>query len=216
MIDTTSPSAPSFEFKHESRASRVLKAAQTAVDLDARRHQAVMQASSEIMNVNRNRFVSYALHTEWDRQFSWRDSTAGVMCQPSLSTSIEMLRSVRLSKRIKDGILLNELFNERMSSAEYFSALNSIQRLISALEQTNEPYVLLTHIHDQYNVGFHFGHKTAEDAVTKMAEVIGKSLSFTLDPKRKIMGGDEGVFVGCLDCRDAENGLCDSCYEKYM
>lgn len=213
MIDTDLSSP---EFYADTLGGRVLKAAKDVVHVDAERHQAVMHAFDQTLNLHRNRFVSFACYSEWDRNIGWRGANSRLVYQPSLSTAVELLRSVRLLKRVKNGILVDDLRDVRMSSAEYFSAVNTIQRCISALERTKEPYILLTHLHDQYNVGFHFGQMTAEVAVTKMAECIGSSLQNSLDPDSKIMGGDEGVFVGCLDCRDAENGLCDSCYEKYM
>ncbi|TWT38936.1 hypothetical protein Enr8_06300 [Blastopirellula retiformator] len=200
----------------DTLGGRVLKAAQDAVHLDNERQQAVMHAFDQTMELYRNRFISFVLYSEWDRIFRWRDANSQLTYQPSLSAAVEMLRSMRLLRRVRNGILLNDLMDVRMSSAEYFSAVNSIQSCISALERTKEPYILITHLHDQYNVGFHFGRMKAEVAVTKMAECIGSSLQTSLDPNGKVMGGDEGVFVGCLDCRDADNGLCDSCYEKYM
>ncbi len=216
MTTTSLPPIESSEFHSDSRSSKAPESAQEADREDTERQHAVMHASDKVMELHRNRFISYALYYEWERHIEWRNSHTPIRCEPSLSVCVQMLRSVRLLKRIKSGILIDNLADVRMSSSEYFSALNSIQESISALEETNEPYILLTHIHDQYNVGFHFGQMTAEEAVIKMVEGVGRTLSYCLDPNRMIMGGDEGVEIGCLDCRDADNGFCDACYEKYM
>jgi hypothetical protein len=99
---------------------------------------------------------------------------------PTLDIAVRLLASACQCFPVHDGRTIWSLLPGRPTQDEIAAAAQIVRDCIAALRASGEPFALLTHVHGQTEVQFHFGGQTWEQAMESLKHTLSEEvLCFT-------------------------------------
>ena len=153
---------PAFTNGNMTRPQRALMAAQRIV-----RNRAAYQAEQILSDLELFPAVSYVV--EYANTYNFF---------PRLDIAVRLVDDLYWGGRVKDGRLSLRADIEAFTDERVAAAKELAEMCIAALQETGEPYAIITHVHGDEVAEFHYGRQTAAEAIQGLRYALGDALMY--------------------------------------